>query len=164
MKKIFGILVTLSFISTSFLSCDKDDSNNIQSDKSENMNFNQISNAVSNSNATNKYYIFYAEFDWGRDSKDCESWGICNYYDCWFCDVPSANTATIVINDDNKKGDFIIKLDPSVNIQNEAIINKKELYVDNDIITKLTTLHKGVYQFDNTIGNYGGYKLNITKN
>ncbi len=68
-----------------------------------------------------------------------------------------SNAGEITIFDDTKTGFLTIKLDPS-DAEHLAAINKQEvLYIDEDISSTLTTLHKGEYRFDQSVGDYGGY-------
>lgn len=124
-----------------------------------------------------RFHIYYADWDeWGRASKDCGGWGLCNYVDCWFCcedegvivDCESGqkmgSSGKIKINEATKSGYLYIELDPTVQIENDAIVNQKDFFIDNDIVNTKTTLIKGVYKFDLGIGNSGGYKINAIEN
>jgi hypothetical protein len=122
-------------------------------------------------------HIYYAAWDeWGRTSRDCAGNGLCNFRDCWFCctendvivDCDSRQSrageyATIMIDADTKKGDFIIELNPNIVEQEAAISNQSIFYIDEDLETDDFILHQGQYPFDSQIGTYGGYRLDITQ-
>lgn len=130
----------------------QDDMNNTISTKKE------ISSSL-----TAKKVIFYASWDeWGRSSKNCAGWGLCNFYSCWFCEPKGKYSGKVEVDDVTKDGTLFIELNPTESIQNTAITEQSPFYIDNDIINENAILHKGEYQFDNTIGEYGGYKVNIT--
>ena len=91
MKNLFSFVAMATFSVLTLLSCDNNEKyqNNVEG------------NVVkSNSNPTSKFYIYYADCDWGRDSLGCDGWGLCNYTSCWFCNVPlvGPNVATILID------------------------------------------------------------------
>ncbi len=164
MKKIFFLVTSITLLSIFFL---------ISCQENENYEKNTTESGI---NKKVEFHIHYATWDeWGRAKKNCKGWGLCNYSGCWFCctdggvivDCDSAskiqNSATIIVNDRTKQGFFIIELDPSITIQNEAIINKKIFYIDEDIVFENTILHKGEYSFNEQVGEYGGYKLNVTE-
>ncbi len=111
-----------------------------------------------------KPVIYHAEWDeWGRAKKGCKGWGLCNFSDCWFCDDGEAlHTADVIFDDQTKEGFMIIELDPSDPVEANAITTAKAFYVDEDIDNPNSILHMGIYPFDQTVGEYGGYRLNIT--
>lgn len=109
-----------------------------------------------------KKYIYYATWsEWGRTSKNCAGWGLCEFSDCWFCEG-SKYSGQVIFDSETKQGHLIIKLDPSEQIQNTAIQQQSPFFIDEDINNTNSILHKGEYLFDSKIGTYGGYKLNIT--
>ncbi len=124
-----------------------------------------------------KFHIYYSDWDgWGRASRNCDGWGLCGYTDCWFCCTENgvvvncndqqriSNAGEIIIFDDTSIGYLTIKLDPDNSEHLDAINNQKVLHIDNDISSIKTTLHKGDYLFDSTIGKYGGYIVNASEN
>lgn len=167
MKKIvFIITLVISLSAIVLTSCEQ----------SENLEENSIENGISKKK---EFHIHYATWDeWGRASKKCKRWGLCNYEGCWFCCTENGvivdcddnssqqneiqNAAKIIINKETNEGFFIIELNPLIEIENTAIINEKIFYIDEDIIKENTILHQGEYSFDKNVGKYGGYKLNIT--
>jgi len=163
MKKIIFLITIVTILSTFFL---------VSCERGEELEDNKIENGI---DKKIEYHIHYATWDeWGRAKKNCKGWGLCNYNGCWFCctdggvivDCDSTtkvqNSATIIIDKETNQGFFIIELDPLIEIQNDAIINEKIFYIDEDIIEGNTILHKGEYNFDIQVGKHGGYRLNIT--
>lgn len=75
-----------------------------------------------------------------------------------------SNAGEINIFDDTKTGFLTIKLDPSDPEHLAAISNQEVLYIDQDISSTLTTLHKEEYRFDQSVGDYGGYIVTASKN
>lgn len=110
-----------------------------------------------------KFYLVYVDWsEWGRTSRDCAGWGLCNFNSCTFCcidentgNIVSCNqqnrfprSCKIVLYEDNIGGYLEIRLDKSLQEENNAIINKLTLFIDNDIINDGIKLHKGEYKFD----------------
>jgi hypothetical protein len=54
---------------------------------------------------------------------------------------------------------MIIKLNPTDSTHDNAIRNRKTLYIDSDLRNENLILLSGEYIFDNSIGEYGGYKI-----
>lgn len=124
-----------------------------------------------------EFHFHYADWDsWGRTSKSCSGFGLCNYVDCWFCCTEHGvvvdcydqnrvvNGGEIIIYDETKTGYLTIKLDPTKSEHLNAINNRQTLYIDNNISSVKTTLLKGEYQFDSSVGNFGGYIINALEN
>ncbi|MCF8458827.1 MAG: hypothetical protein K9H62_23060 [Bacteroidales bacterium] len=123
------------------------------------------------------FTVHYAAWDeWGRTSKDCDGWGLCNYVSCWFCCIDENNnivdcdsfqdivkSAIITIDTQTNEGTFIIKLNSFYEVQRDAINNESIFYIDDDIENEDFILHSGNYQFNDEIGDEGGYILDITK-
>ncbi|KGO90509.1 hypothetical protein Q764_02880 [Flavobacterium suncheonense GH29-5 = DSM 17707] len=73
------------------------------------------------------------------------------------------NSGKIVLDTDTKQGFLFIELNANDSIQNQAILNKETLYIDNDLTSTRTVLYKGEYAFDPSIGKHGGYKINASE-
>ena len=124
-----------------------------------------------------KFHIFFAEWDeWGRSSRNCAGWGLCNYRDCWFCctderdnivscndNVRIVNSGKALIDSDTNEGFLYIKLDPDVAEQADAITDQLILYIDDDIVGENFTARKGEYLFNSEIGSFGGYMIPVVK-
>lgn len=149
----------------------------------ENEELNSISKTKENINSTTtretpvKFHLFYATWDeWGRTSRDCKGFGLCNFTSCTFCCTDAydnivdciennriANSGIIKIFDNTKLGFMIIKLNPTDSTHDNAIRNRKTLYIDSDLRNENLILLSGEYIFDNSIGEYGGYKISAKR-
>ncbi|TGE25146.1 hypothetical protein E5K00_08100 [Hymenobacter aquaticus] len=121
--------------------------------------------SYSSSIPQNRKVIHYAEWDeWGHASANCGGWGLCNYWDCWFCEVPRTAThkGTVEYDDLTNEGNLIIALNPTQEIEAKAIAEKWVFYVDKDIDNTNSRLHAGKYAFDPSVGESGGYIIPIT--
>lgn len=69
-----------------------------------------IQSSDNNSNLTLRWKIYHVEWDeWGRKSRNCGSWGLCNFQDCWFCD-PIAGSGDLNLNESTGVGTLTIEL------------------------------------------------------
>lgn len=111
-----------------------------------------------------KKVIYYAEWEsFGRTSRQCDGFGLCYFWDCWFCEVNMARRqATVEFDDETMRGYLILPLDANRFEDIYAIQNKETLYVDSDIDNPNSVLHAGAYSYDPTVGVSGGYKITIT--
>lgn len=111
---------------------------------------------------TGKFWIYNAHYiEWGH-LPICRGWGLCNYQDCWFCDVADKHTAKVLINPKTKAGEMLIELNPADATEKKAIVEKLVFTVSENIDKPNSIVYKGLYQFDSTVGKYGGYRLKIT--
>lgn len=131
-----------------------------------------IQSSDNNPNLTLRWKIYHVEWDeWGRKSRNCGSWGLCNFKDCWFCD-PIAGSGDLNLDESTGVGTLTIELSSTYSGQDSAIINQWNLYVDEDIknLTNVIeefdtiTMKAGVYQFQSNIGSQGGYIVDIICN
>lgn len=112
--------------------------------------------------------IVIVEWDeWGRGSKDCRGWGLCNAN--WFPDSRNNETtnggATLLEFDNTNNKYYIdILLEKPVpdDLPKEAITIK----IDTDfmlnvekIISKNLIFHQGEYPFNSALGQFGGYRI-----
>lgn len=74
--------------------------------------------------------------------------------------VSVPNSGTFIIDKETKQGHLIITLDPTIEIQKEAIDTRAIFYIDDELQNDGLAVKKGEYAFDSTVGQYGGYKLN----
>jgi hypothetical protein len=172
MKNYFKILVILLVAAAT--SC----SSEIATE--ENTFENQISTLKNSPDPNISGHVFLADWDeWGRASKDCGGWGLCNLRSCTFCcvdentgkivDCPSkeakANVGSISMNNETGIGKLIIKLNPNYVDQLEAIQQEKVLYIDNNIsINDDFTAIAGEYVYNGEIGTDGGYSVVVYEN
>lgn len=110
---------------------------------------------------TGRYQIYWGTFEeWGH-LPYCHGWGLCNYQDCWFCDVADKHRAKILIDPKTKKGEMLIELNPEKADEKKAIVEKLVFTISEDIDKPNSVLSKGPYLFDQSVGKYGGYRLKI---
>lgn len=160
------IMLITSFV---FISCEKEENEQSQSTSSSAKEVLDLPPGVTGA-------IYFATWsEWGRESSDCNGWGLCEYVDCWFCCYDENN---IIVNCDtgepvrksgtiyvNEAGEYymLIELNPSFELQEEAIDNEKIFYIDEDIHGDNFVLHQGDYIFDEEVGEYGGYTIEVSK-
>lgn len=134
-------------------------------------------NGYSQTTSNKEFHLAYADWDgWGRTSKQCHGFGLCNFTGCTFCCVENG----VIVNCKDKKvmpksglikidvatnnGFMTIKLNPQFPDENDAIKNKETLYIDENLTNDDITLYKGNYAFDSSIGLYGGYIVQASMN
>lgn len=111
---------------------------------------------------TGRWWFYWATYkEWGH-LPDCSGWGLCDYSDCWFCDVGDRHPAKVLIDPKTKEGEMLIALDPARSEEKKAIAGKLPFTITSDIDKPNSILRKGLYVFDATVGKYGGYRLKIT--
>lgn len=99
---------------------------------------------------------------------------MCKAVSCWFCctndkdeivdcknEARLKNTGKVIIDTGTGQGYMLIKLEPSVPGQANAISNSLPLYVDQDIENDGFIIQQGEYHFAPEIGSYGGYRLSV---
>jgi hypothetical protein len=125
------------------------------------------------------FYMYHAAWDeWGRAARNCDGWGLCNFVDCGFCCIddltgeqvdcltgnpPDENTAIVIIEEGSNFGTLTIKLDSNDPTQLVAISNQKALKIDQNLVGQYFTILSGSYAFDSSIGNNGGYAVDVSK-
>jgi len=166
---ILSLLVfTLHFF---MVGCSEDESKIFPSHEGDDLN-SAIETRVS-------FYLYHAAWDeWGRASRNCNGWGLCNFVDCSFCCIddvtgeqvdcltgnsPDENTAIVLIEEGHQSGTLTIRLDSSNPIQQAAISNQKTLEIDQDLTGQYFTVLSGSYAFDSSIGDNGGYAVDVSK-
>ncbi len=161
----------MTFVLLTVISCQKSD---------------RLSNVSETSNPAlikkeKTFYLYYATWDkFGRASRDCDGWGLCNFLDCGFCcvdphgvivdcniDSPIPNSGVITIDSASNVGIMVFELDPNDTEHNLAILDQDTLFVDQDISSDYSgvtiTIEAGQYLFDTGIGQDGGYTLNVSR-
>lgn len=127
-------------------------------------------NGFSQTQPIKEFHLIYADWDeWGRTSRGCKGFGLCHFRSCTFCctqgDVIVSchdktrvpNSGIIKIDKETNQGFLTISLDSSIEEQKDAINNKETLYLDTDLYSENIILYKGDYEFDTSVGKYGGY-------
>lgn len=129
-----------------------------------------------NQTNTVTYHYVYATFErFGRTLLDCMGWGLCYFEGCFNCctengeivncptSMPVERAGIIRIPDGETEGILTIKLNPNYPEQADAISNELTFIVDEDIDNDGYIIHEGNYSLDPSVGNYGGYILNVTE-
>ncbi len=157
MKKI---ILSLAVITIGlFTSCDK--TKNVTP---QNINDSKSLETINTNSQQARKVIYAAGWDeWGRATKSCNGWGLCNYRDCWACDPAEvARVAKVEFDDETMKGFLIIELNPSQPIERNAIDSTLTFHIDYDIDNVNSLLYAGSYTYNRNVGVYGGYKIPIT--
>lgn len=108
--------------------------------------------------------------EWGRASKRCRGWGLCNAD--WFpgnklvqkSTLPNGNATLLEFDDSSNKYyiDILLAETPPAEIPTDALtlkIDKNfELNVEDDISQNLT-FNQGDYIYNNSLGEFGGYRI-----
>lgn len=114
------------------------------------------------SDESGRFAIYWSTWiEWGH-LPDCKGWGLCDYNDCWFCDVADKHRAKVLIDKKTNAGEMLIELDPVKADEKRAIEEKSVFIIAADIKKTNSVLYKGEYAFDKSVGKYGGYRLNIS--
>jgi hypothetical protein len=116
--------------------------------------------------------IVIVEWDeWGRKKKNCDGWGLCNAD--WFPKQGISNRkststnggATLLEFDDSMNKyyvDILLAETPPAEIPTEELTlkidEKFELEVE-DAISQNLTFNQGDYGYDNSLGEFGGYRI-----
>lgn len=172
MKNLFAIGTVIILLTTIYISCKKGTDQNGNTLTKEEI----LQSSQSSTGNEQRYHIYYASWDeWGRARRNCDGWGLCNFQSCWFCCTDDhnqivncqtqqriENAGKITIDDQTKDGDMTIELHPSIQIQNDAITQRLTLYIDQDLENAEFIIRAGEYIFDQQIGSFGGYRLNVT--
>jgi len=122
------------------------------------------------------------KFEWGRDSKKCKGFGLCNVE--WFPGpsdpripetpklpemprYPEGNYmspsiySTVTEGNFNDRNEFSFELhmgQESVNQEKIPFIIEKDIHFTDDTKT-IYTIRAGEFQYDSSIGDYGGYLI-----
>ena len=108
-----------------------------------------------------RHLVFVGYDEWGRASKKCDGWGLCNarwFY--WESDVAQKNSFQMQVDPKTNEYYFTISLDESTKTEYSKE-NLNSIIVDEDIILstkaalgKDLTITKGEYLFDNSLNGY----------
>lgn len=124
--------------------------------------------------AEDPFTIIICSWDWGRDSRQCKGFGLCNFV--WFPEfkneIVATNTslpdASIIETDTNgeRYTDILLSEKVSLDIQKKlpALVIDKSLSCQDTLDTgeiKTLTMRKGEYRFDPNLGENGGYRVKI---
>lgn len=118
------------------------------------------------SGLTDKHVLTISWDEWGRKSRGCEGWGLCNFsisYSQVKDNTKARRYTSNILVDKNGQKYFSILLGekPDKAIKEEVLA----LRVDENISYTFEgvdyTVRKGVYYYDHNLGEYGGYTVSI---
>jgi hypothetical protein len=120
-----------------------------------------------------KLEVIIVEWDeWGRASRNCGGWGLCNAD--WF---PSSSKKTLTKRMNNKGSAALLEFDSTENkyyidillaetvptdIPKDAVTFKIDLDFEMNVQQAVgcnLTFHKGNYFFNDSLGKFGGYRI-----
>jgi hypothetical protein len=183
--KLFVLsLVAVSLYTVTFISCSKEETSASfdESTIAKKLEFVDIKTII-NKKATSKGtpqdsltadYIVVEWDEWGRGSKHCAGWGLCNAN--WFPSGQrlSSNTskksnitgAATLLRYDKKKSKYYIDILLAKTAPSDIPLDALALKIDSDFnldvkkaISRNLTFHQGKYSFDSSLGNFGGYRI-----
>lgn len=181
MKKIklqHLLMLLISIISLITYSCTKENEESLinEEDISKSLIFKDISSQLNNAQnrtvfigANEENIVIVSWEEWGRASKNCRGWGLCNAD--WFPGISGVNYtngngyATYLQKDDST-GQYYLE----IKLAAESTIpeNLLDLKIDADFeldttleIGQKLIFKKGTYFFDSTLGEYGGIRINL---
>lgn len=175
--KLSILVLTTVFLSTIvFVSCSKDETESKPFDEntiSKKLKFVDVNSRIkTNQKEQNKEasLIIVSWDEWGRASKNCDGWGLCNAD--WFPEFKQAPRLTneyggsTLLEFDNKNNKFFIDILLSekapLNIPNQALTLKIDLNFQlnvKQIVGRNLTFQKGNYDLNNSLGDFGGYRI-----
>jgi hypothetical protein len=170
MKKIIYLIAIC--IAVLFTSCTKEVDSSLLPANKTSIKTKQTGNQT---NSPTYHFVYVTWSSFGRAGLYCLGWGLCEFEGCFNCctengqivdcptSMPVERAGIIRIPDGEKEGVLTITLNPSYIEQANAISNELTLIVDVDIDNDGYIIHEGNYSFDSSVGNYGGYILNVTK-
>lgn len=177
MKKILKLTFILLIMLGSLNSCNSDETSSIfdENTVAERLSFVDVNSRIKNNKSLQSKIqtdiIIVTWDEWGRASKDCGGWGLCNAD--WF---PSAQKGTFSKNNNNG-GATILEFDSNTNkyyidilladsVPSDIPLNAITLKIDKDfelnvqeVISKRLTFNQGDYPFSTTLGEFGGYRI-----
>lgn len=131
---------------------------------------------VISGNTGNKFIVVSWD-EWGRKRKNCAGWGLCNaeWFHCTDAEgnpvdcfkFPPNGYETFLQVDDLTSQYYI-----EILLAEETDIPKEELAlnIDEDIVLNISSaigtdlkFNSGVYLFDSNLGDYGGFKIYLSK-
>lgn len=120
----------------------------------------------------NGKFIIVSFDEWGRARRNCDGWGLCNAE--WiYC---THNNVPVSCLKGSQKGSGVLSQDVNSNYYIDVLLsnikpNSNEFdyfSVDDDIsspvnesLKKSLAIKAGVYSFDSSLGQFGGYRLSV---
>jgi hypothetical protein len=125
---------------------------------------------ISDEEITAKGTIVRIEWDeWGRSSRNCDGWGLCNYTVTWFPENKSTGTPndynySFPINYDASKNQFYLEMLLEEPVPIDLPLENHPLKVDEimilntkDVFDKDLIIMNGEYFFNSQLGEFGGF-------
>ena len=155
MQKVFGIV---AFLGITMLSCSK--TTDLIPYQVSGKNSEVVSSSSGQSAKRVVVGVWVSWSEWGRASRYCNGWGLCNFN--WGWTYGSDKTAPVYIeNNGQMYADILIDAIPEGE-------NVQFLVIDEDLKSTGANgdtylIKKGEYPLDNSLGSLGGYKVGIQK-
>ncbi|MCF6168773.1 hypothetical protein [Lutibacter sp.] len=138
------------------------------------LTFVDVNDRIANKQNASKSFakIIIVRWDeWGRKKKQCNGWGLCNAE--WFPQNKSSNFSSggaTLLEFDNSLDkyyiDILLDKTPPLEIPTDALTLKIDENFDLDvqeIISQNLTFNKGEYFYDNSLSEFGGYRIYLDK-
>lgn len=158
------LIIAIATGSLIIYSCSKEQSDS----KEQNAKTTFIDVTATNSTSSKKGWWVIADWDWGRESRQCKSgFGVCHWD--WF---PGWRLVKTPLKDGQVRTpilfDETLKLHYVEFLVEEGSDKEDFLTIDNDLSMDVTiddetekiTFGAGQYRFDESLGEYGGYRVN----
>jgi hypothetical protein len=123
---------------------------------------------ATNSTSSKKGWWVIADWDWGRESRQCKSgFGVCHWD--WFpgwrlvkTPLKDGQVRTPILYDDTLNLHYVEFLLEKDSYKEEYLTIEKDLSMDVTVEeeTESITFSAGQYRFDESLGIYGGYRVN----
>jgi hypothetical protein len=114
--------------------------------------------------------------EWGRTSRNCDGWGLCNATVEWFPEPEEKSTIisdynySFPINYNETKGSFYVEILLDAPVPSDIPINDYPIKVEEEIslnskesLNEDLKINIGDYYFDETLGEYGGFIIYLEK-
>ncbi|MDK2771141.1 MAG: hypothetical protein KYX68_02760 [Flavobacterium sp.] len=165
-KNNLYLVLTLTFLSFILFNCSNE--NLVSKEQNAKTTFIDVTSTSQNSSSAKKGWWVIADWDWGRESRQCKSgFGVCHWD--WF---PGWKLATTPLKDGKVRTPILF--DDQLNIHyvefllEEGSAKEEFLTIDNDLSMDVTidneteriTFGAGQYSFDASLGQNGGYRVN----
>ena len=177
MKKILKLTFSLLFVLGTINSCNSDDDSSSFDENmvAKRLSFVDVNSRIEynkNTKAKTQVDIIIVTWDeWGRASKDCGGWGLCNAD--WF---PSSQKGTLgksnnsgastLLEFDSLNNKYYIDILLSENVPTDIPLNAITIKIDEDFelnvqeaISRNLTFNQGDYPFNTSLGKFGGYRI-----
>lgn len=169
-------LLLTAIVMLALISCSKEVDSTATFDENtiaKRLKFVDVNSRISvKTNAKTKTDILIVEWDeWGRASKLCDGWGLCNAD--WFpsssklaSKVTSGNGGASILEFDASKKKYFIDILLAETVPSDIPKEVLTFKIDADFelnvqlaVGQSLTFHQGNYNFDDSLGKFGGYRI-----